>query len=279
MRIAPPTNTSEPPETMGSLRRKAARFLSRYSIPLYRYDERRRPVQFGTGFFVQADGAHFLVSAAHVLRESQVREVFFYAAQKTLRRLRGRIRTTGGVEGVTADPLDVAVLRLSGSAIPPFPEVEKFSLNYSDLLAEYLPRSGKRYVVVGFPSTKSGIDPVARRAIVKAYAYDTHSVVVENAYEKHDVAPATHILLPFDRKRSMDADGRAVIFPKPQGMSGSPILVLYEDDGPSVQSRPAFPVVGVAVRSPVGAKIIVGTDIRFVREMILEHLSEPEPAA
>jgi hypothetical protein len=246
--------------------------LTRYAVPLYRYDARRRPEQFATGFFVRVDQAHFLVSAAHVLRESQQRNLFFYAAQKTLRHLRGRITTTGDAGGFVHDPLDVAVLRLEGNAVPPFPEVEKVALDLSALRPEYLPRSAKQYVVVGFPATKSRIDPLSRRAIVQAYAYDSASIG-DAAYEAHELSAATHIILPFDRKRTLATNGLTVAFPKPQGMSGSPILVLYEADEFVMKTEPGFALVGVAVRSLPGAKILVGTDVRFVREMILQHLA------
>ena len=55
-------------------------------------------------------------------------------------------------------------------------------------------------------------------------------------------------------------------FPKPQGMSGSPIVVLYEEEGDS-DSR-VFPVVAVATTYRKSSQLLFGTDVKYVLDAI-----------
>jgi hypothetical protein len=54
-------------------------------------------------------------------------------------------------------------------------------------------------------------------------------------------------------------------------MSGSPIVVLYEENAD--QSR-VFPVVAVGTRYRKAAKVLIGTDIEFAMGAIEEFLAE-----
>jgi hypothetical protein len=241
--------------------------LTKYSIPLYVNDEYNRPDQFGTGFFVRAGESHFLVSAAHVLDVARTRKVFYYATPEKLRWLSGRVLTTGRPETLDDDMLDVGVMRLTGDALPPYPAVDKFPVEISYLRPKYLPRLGKHYVIVGFPATKSRIDSRDRTALVSPYAYRSDSAG-ENVYAKQGVDAETHLVLPLDLRKGRDAGGLIRAFPKPQGMSGSPIVVLYGDNEETEDSLRGFPVVAVGTRYCKSAKVLIGTDIRFAVEMI-----------
>ena len=101
---------------------EAIELLTKFSIPLYVNDQYRRPVLFGTGFFVRAADNHFLVSAAHVLDVARTQRVFFYATPNKLRALTGRVLTTGLPDKRDDDLLDIGVMKLSGEAAPPYPE-------------------------------------------------------------------------------------------------------------------------------------------------------------
>jgi hypothetical protein len=250
---------------------EAIDLLTRFSIPLYVHDASGRPEQYGTGFFVRADTTHLLVSAAHVLDVGRTRKTFFYAAPDKLRYLTGRVLTTGSLTGAAYDPLDVAVMRLTGEAVPPFPDVDKFAMDIAYLKPSYQPRSGKHYAIIGFPATKSRVDTAARTALVSAYAYRSDSID-DAAYDAHGVHAATHVVLPLDLRRGFDVTGRTVTFPKPHGMSGSPVIVLYDVDETAAHSSRVFPVVGVGIEYRKRTKVLVATDVHFVLEMIAQHL-------
>jgi hypothetical protein len=123
----------------------------------------------------------------------------------------------------------------------------------------------------GFPATKSRTDPVAQSVEVTPTAFRL-SPVAESEYERHGVSMETHIVLELDLKRGFDTFGAHRNFPKPNGMSGAPIVVLYEHDA-SGDSR-VFPVVGVATTYRKQHRMLIGTDIGFVIDAI-HRATEP----
>jgi hypothetical protein len=156
-------------------------------------------------------------------------------------------------------------VKLDGGAAPPYPDVNKFAMDLSYLRSGYLPRTGKSYALIGFPATKSRTDPNAGTVEVKPHAFRL-APIDENEYARLGVSPDTHVVLELDLKRGFDPLGKHQQFPKPQGMSGAPIIVLYEHDGEG-DSR-VFPVVGVATTYRKRDRVLIGTDIGFVIDAI-----------
>ena len=144
----------------------------------------------------------------------------------------------------------------------PYPGIEKFAMDISCLKLNYLPRSGKHYVIVGFPATKSAVDSRHRTTLAAAYAYRSDAID-DSDYAAHGVDAKTHVVLPLDLRRGFDTTGRIVNFPKPQGMCGSPIVVLYGEPGSEDDSR-VFPVVAVGTRYRKKTKVLIGTDVHSV---------------
>ena len=68
-----------------------------------------------------------------------------------------------------------------------------------------------------------------------------------------------HKAVPLDLKRGFDSSGNHRYLPKAQGMSGSPIWVVDEDE-PDFENR-VFPFVGVGTQYHPKRKILSGTDI------------------
>jgi hypothetical protein len=255
--------------SVGHVIGEAVDLLTKFSLPLYVKDKHGRPDQFGTGFFVRAGESHFLVSAAHVLDVARTRPVFYYTTPITVRALTGKVLTTGFPNSRDDDPLDVGVMNLTGEGLPPYREVDKFAMDISYLHPNYLPRANKHYVIVGFPATKSTVDTQQRTALVSPYAYRSDSFD-DKDYDSMGVNATTHVALPLNLRKGIDSTGKTRTFPKPQGMSGSPIVVLYEATN---QNQPrVFPVVAIGVRYRKTQKVLIGTDVRFAVEAIRQFL-------
>lgn len=238
--------------------------LSAFSVPLYQ-DHNGRPALHGTGFFVEVGSEKFLISAAHVMDTARDRGLYFYSSPSVRRHLTGQLLRTGSKEKRDIDLIDIGVLKLNGGAAPPYPDVRKYAMDVSYLKPKYRPRTGRGYVLIGFPGTKSRTDPAVGTVEVGPHAFRL-SPIEEGDYGRHGVSPDTHIVLQLDLKRGFDASGKHRHFPKPQGMSGSPIIVLYEHEG---EDDPrVFPVVGVATTYRKRDRVLIGTDIGFVVDAI-----------
>lgn len=237
--------------------------LTCFSIPLY-IDKRGRPLHIGTGFFVTSGSDCFLVSAAHVLDIAVASGMYFYSTPQEKRHLDGRLIRSKAPEGRHKDIIDIGVLKLGPVGRPPFPDVRKFAMDISYLKPIYTPRSDKGYAIIGFPCTKNGFRVHKKDVLAAPYAYRSQSIP-ESIYVKHGVSTESHVLLPLDLKKAFGPAGEAMHFPKPDGMSGAPVVVLYGDQGE--ESR-VFPVVAVGIEYRTSDRVLVATDVRFVLEAI-----------
>lgn len=248
-------------EILNSTIEQATELLSRMSIPLY-IDKGSRPLFFGTGFIVKTQGRFFLVSAAHVLDAGAEHSIFFYCAPNTIRFLTGEAITTKIENDRSNDLLDIGITELRGSHLPPYPEVDKFAIDISYLRPTHLPRAAKIYSLIGFPATKVSLDVRERTVTVAPFCFRNRSVA-ETDYASHGLDPGTHLVLALDVKNVFSSDGSRIQFPKPQGMSGSPVFVLY-DHGPDSDESSFFQLVAVATSYRSRDRILFGTDVSFV---------------
>jgi len=243
---------------------EATEILLKFSIPLYCKDPAGRPLQYGTAFFVRTQSKTFLVSAAHVLDRAKTHGLFYYSEPGQLRALSGQLIRSKGEEDRASDLIDVAVLRLPGDSVPPYPKVDKFAMDMSYLRPCHRPRTGKSYIFIGFPATKSTVNADRREVTVTAYAF-RNDPIEESEYQSHGLDPNSHVALRLDVRKGFGADGTKQHFPKPNGMSGSPIVVLFDEGGD--KSR-VFPVVGVATTYRKADRLVFGTDISYVIDAI-----------
>ena len=236
--------------------------ITRFSVPLYINDKDRRPLPHGTGFFVKNDTDCFLVSAAHVFDTAFERGMYYYTSQSEIRYLSGRLILSNPSPTRADDKRDVGVLKLNRGPLPPYPAVNKYHMDISYLKANYRPRDAKHYVLVGFPATKTKVTHPDKNLMVTSYAYESSSIS-EREYQGHGLSPKTHLIMPLDRRKGFDVAGKHLHFPKPQGMSGSPVVVLLDDNDSG--SR-VFPVVAVAIEYRAKSKVLVASDVSFVLE-------------
>jgi len=244
--------------------------LLRHIIPIFAEAPCRKPKLIGSSFLVSSGKDSYLVSAAHVFDELQNdHELFFYVEPKTKRKLSGNLRLTKIPEGKNRkeDRIDVGVLKLEGPGLPPYPKVEKYALPINALMAEALPRERKEYLLVGFPESRSRVNPIARDLASKPYSFRGISIPLQK-YAELGINPQSHIVLSFDRKHTVGHDGQICTFPEPSGISGSPVWLLYDEHGPNDPNQ--TPIVGIAIEHSKTSHTIVATDITIALRLINE---------
>lgn len=197
------------------------------------------------------------------------RELFFYIEPKTIRKLSGNLRLTKAPPGKDrkSDRFDVGVLKLQGPALPPYPCVQKYPLPISVFMANALPREGKQYLLVGFPESKSRANPVARDLASEPCSFRNVSAPISK-YSEINVTPQHHIVLSFDVKHTVTPNKEVRAFPNPAGISGSPIWLLYDENGLNDPNQ--TPVVGIAIEHHKVERAIVATDVDIALGLIDE---------
>jgi hypothetical protein len=244
---------------------EATNLLAKFSLPIYEDDHRGRPSLHGTGFIVQAGGQHFFVSAAHVLENLKAKPLYYYIGPSITRKLSGKLLLNRWRGDREKDPVDIGILRLTSEGLPPYPDVSKFAVDISYLRPRFLPRSGKHYLVVGFPGSRSKTNPLARETEVTVYGFRNASIK-DSEYYEHGLENELHVALSLNLKTGFDSEGKHRNFPKPQGMSGSPIWILFDDVGDNDER--VFPLVAVGTKYRKSTHLLVGTDIAVVLDMI-----------
>jgi hypothetical protein len=239
--------------------------LIKFCVPLYHYGRNRQPYLNGTGFFVRSGVHTFLVSAAHVLDTAKTHGLFFYIDTGTVRHLSGKLLRTKGEGNRAMDLIDVGVLLLSSDSVPPYPNADKFPMDFSYLRPRYRPRTGKDYIFIGFPASKSEVSGARREVLVTPYGF-RNEPIEEGMYSSHGLDPETHIALKLDVRKGFGPGGTKQHFPDPRGMSGSPIVVLCDHHGPNDDR--IFPVVGLATTHRKASRLVFGTDIAYVVDAI-----------
>jgi len=241
-------------------------------LPLFVEVRGGKPKLIGSSFLISSGISSYLVSAAHVFDEMKGgQEIFFYIGPRTKQKLSGSLRLTktGKGENIDSDRLDVGVLKFEGSGLPFYPNLKKLPLSIGALMPNALPREGKQYLVVGFPESKSRANPVAREVVSMAYCFRNFSIPA-GKYADLGFDPQSHLVLGFDRKRTIGPNGQIRAFPAPLGMSGSPVWLLHDADGPNDPAQ--TPVVGVAIEHDKAHHVMVVTDISIALQLINETL-------
>jgi hypothetical protein len=244
---------------------KLTTILSRHVIPIFLDDSNGRPQHRGTALLVSSGRSSFLISAAHVFDCN--RPLFFHVDSKTTRWLSGELRLTKKPDGKSrgSDRLDVGVLKLRSPSLPPYPDVDKYALPISDLKAGALPRESKVYLVLGFPASRSQPHLVRRDVTSVLHGFWNTSSQTQR-YTDIGVSPDSHIVIAFERTKGRGPNGEIRTFPKPTGMSGSPVWLLYDEIGSNDPKQTL--VVGIFIEYKKSHHVMIATDIGIALRMI-----------
>lgn len=241
--------------------------VGRFVYPIFT-DRDGAPLSIGSGFLVDfGGGVVCLITAAHVLDQVRERDLYWYAAKSIRRHVDGKTLLSPMPPSGNRrdDRIDVGVVILSGEGLPPYPEIKREALPVDRLQAGAIPREGKKYAVLGFPASKAEVDRPKKSVTSKSYSYLASSIPA-GEYVPLGISEESHIAIHFDKKRVNHPDGRRMNFPKPAGISGSP---LWELRSPS-KGGPC--VVGVMIENVRLGKSMIATDIGYPLMMLADYL-------
>lgn len=259
-----------PPEVRERARLETSDLVSQlarsFAVPLLINPD--RPELVGSGFFVHADGCEFLVSAAHVFDEFEDRHIhdsriepypLVYTGQGTVRQLGGRLLRPR-IDSPTRR-LDVGVLLLQGDPLS-WGSERRESIDV-ETLRRYARSSAREqlYAVAGFPETRvRATDYPTKRLEASPHGFVGPAI----RHAKYD--PEYFVVLEFEekKKRFFEGETEPRKFPKPEGMSGSPVFALHYDQDWHPIAMPA----AVVIERDEKKRAIVCTRMRAVVEMV-----------
>lgn len=245
----------------------SANTLLRHVVPLFNIRTGKRPVLIGTSLLVERDGTHYLISARHVTDHAHdPGGLHYYIESGSLHRLYGTILRTQPHPNDT-DNYDLSIVKLASDARPPGAEVWKLPLPYSSLHPFQSPRKGKQYLVTGFPKSRSRANPHSRQLVSEPSNFRVVSAD-QTGYATLGLSENHHIVLNLDIANMRFPDGTHRRIADPHGMSGSPLWLLFDENG---HNNPTMtPVVGIVIEYHSDKKLLVATDISVAIDLINE---------
>lgn len=250
----------------------ALQILTKCVVPLYVDDVHGKPSLIGTGFFIRKASSNVLVTAAHVLDALRAQSGYYDVSPSMKRAITGRVTTNVHAGPRETDNVDLGAVLLEGPGQPPYPEVDKHPL-VDRMLQIPPPRvPSSRYAFIGFPESRSRVRHRPKEVRVEPYAYFGDSAPVED-YQKLQLNPALHLCLKFDRKKSFDLRGRGRSFPRPHGVSGSPIFYLYDEE--TTNQPESFLLAGLVTTWKSREGLVFGAGYRSIHELVTVATSPP----
>lgn len=219
----------------------------------------------GSGTLLKVEQSTFLITAAHVI-DCASGQPLFLCCPTGMKQIGGRGKLTTPVSGSRQDDRDdTAVVALDGdttafveAAYKPLP------INLADVKDSWLPE--KPYAFSGFPWRKSGSKINGVICEPPIYTFQATSVA-ETDYSSLGLSLLKHIAVDFDLKHAIDANGRDLTAPNPQGMSGGAVwsFVPVDLDGQQMLTRRP---VGIAIEYISERRVLVGVRINAALECI-----------
>lgn len=117
-----------------------------------------------------------------------------------------------------------------------------------------------------YPASQNDPNPVSQSLSPSAYTYRSQSIDLDR-YAKLGLDSALTLALPLDLKAGFDQNGKHRNFPKPQGMSGSPVWMLLDENEEHTETS-TFSIVGVATKYRRSERVLLASDISEAIRMI-----------
>lgn len=268
-----PIDFNDPWQAMAALE-----FLARRSVPLIQMKD-GRPTEIGTGTLVRiAEGATFLVTAAHVLEEATRPGTLLTIPAAG----RGRVALPGLVpllEGVRADRADVGIVRVSSEDAQRLGSVYEI-IGLRDLMTFTAPFRNE-FLICGYPLVHQAFR--AEAAELTAFAHRSTAYEGESPRELHrrgevhlEREPLEGVDFLVDcPSMGINGRGETVVAPRLHGMSGAALWGMVEQG--EAWSPSTLRVMGVQTGTVAG-RWIRCTSWPLVARGIADNWPELRPA-
>lgn len=223
----------------------------KYNYPLFIVNDRDEPEQIGTFLMLRTGTSHYLLTAAHVASECNLRGYHTFAGDKWIE-FSGELLKTDGLDD---DVYDVAVLKVNEN-VP----VSDFNAVTEEMLMAPDSSLGKIFSFMGYPASKTKIDRPSKHLKTILHVYYNTSCQ-QDVYTKAGLKPHHHIAITFNKKKCLTDDQQNIVFPDPQGMSGGGIWLHDIITG---DTR----LAGIASTNKKLLKCLYGTHISLFWEIV-----------
>lgn len=234
--------------------------------PLVYEDSKRRTQIQGSCVLLAVKNRRFLVTAGHVFECPYDLYLGGTTDFVALSGIKTELKVPAG-KTREQDPYDLAVMELSPPLVSQLGAVQFLHLSQVDVNevpnASTTPRS--MYLILGYPSSQ--LHRHYRQPLITPHALRYTAVPEpDETYEGYGLAPYSHLLLSYHRKKARNASGQLLTPPGRRGLSGGAIL-RFDSLLAEPQSRNRLVAILVG-RPPANHNVVFGTRIAVAIEMI-----------
>jgi len=212
-----------------------AKDLLKHISAIYRVNSISQPEQSGTGILLHIGDRHFLLTAAHVLDDTEDYDLFIPSNRSgALIPLEGDSFKSVAPGGNREDDLiDIAVVSLKPQTVDEIGSDSFLSISMVDV--DDIGEQGATYIAMGYPGKKNAKANWGKRKYKRIPISYTANILPEEKLSGMGLRRASHLLISFKKRHSRNDAGRDITAPDPDGMSGGPLwrLNTYSDEKPS----------------------------------------------
>jgi hypothetical protein len=241
--------------------------------PIYGSEDNGRPVHIGTCVLVEIRGCRYLITAAHVIDESQYTTLYLGADR--LVQIEGEfLCTTKPNNDRNQDHYDFGWQKLSQAYLERLKKVR--FIEEADISRNIEATEGKAYVAMGFPNSKNKKVNIAKKSITPKFAkYTATGKSKPELFKKLDITGQDHITIDHDKKYSRNPDGSITNSIRPRGMSGGALIdigrLVTIDELRKTEVHPGF-LAGILIEKHDEFNSMLSVKIDVVIEDILRHV-------
>lgn len=225
----------------------------------------------GTGVLLEINGKLYLLTAAHVLDNIDIKNFAFWDEQDLVQVSGNAVYLSNRTEGNGTG--DIAVWQLSDEVTDALKKHYKF-LPFDRIKLNHQINTSERYFILGYPVSKTKIRYQTKTITIKSMKYFTCGEVSQRKIEHNQLDSKVNFLLKYHRRKAHtlgNIRSQKEHLPDPHGISGCGLWYLDDDK--------VARLVGIMIGYNHPDSIMIASRIDLATEIIRKSFDSSVPAS
>lgn len=170
--------------------------VKKFHYPIYGSNGKSypQPVLIGTCLILEIDQRFFLVSASHVINESEITTIYIGGSKELFELTGYAVKTIGN----DSDLVDIVIIEVSKDNLCLW-SIENY-VGIDSIYKNKVCNDKEIYTFIGYPSTKSKIDRTQYNHVQSELHQYYNSTCKDEVFQEVGVNRTSHILIGFEQK-------------------------------------------------------------------------------
>ncbi len=241
-------------------------FAQKHTIQFLKDDLKKKISAHGSGLLVKVFGRHFLITAAHVMRDEYKDIYVIFDGKKLVLGGDLKMTTPPNPGDPDSDKLDIALMEINQGIVTQIEASFSF-LDISDIKKEQKHIDSPKYMIVGYPATKTS--KVWNHEMIKSKSFiNVSKPHFTFDYSKFGFNENKHLAIEFDRNIVSERSVHSYLAPKLEGISGSGLWYVQDMHSDRLQGNVILAgIVTERVNEP-NQKAVICTKISLVLQLL-----------